>query len=161
MPWWLGNQPSFVLRVEDTEQMSGGVSLPVPGAWTVSVRTADGDGDGVFCARWPRLHAFLSREFALVTCGSLWCSSRVVWWDVADAWAGQKLRVFENFPSMPWTGSSVVRASSWYTKVVGSIPGQGTYKNQPMSVSISGTTNRCLFLSLPLFLSKINKLIND
>ena len=30
----------------------------------------------------------------------------------------------------PWPCSSVVRASSHYVKVVGSIPGQGTHKNQ-------------------------------
>ena len=29
--------------------------------------------------------------------------------------------------------AQLVRASSRYTKVAGSIPGQGTYKNQPMS----------------------------
>lgn len=28
----------------------------------------------------------------------------------------------------------LVRASSWYTKVAGSIPHQATYKSQPMSV---------------------------
>ena len=32
-------------------------------------------------------------------------------------------------------------ASSQYTKVVGSILSQGTYKNQPMYAPISGTTN--------------------
>ena len=41
--------------------------------------------------------------------------------------------------------------SSGYTKVVGSIPGQGTYGSQPMSSPMSGAANRCL--SLPLSLS--------
>ena len=44
-----------------------------------------------------------------------------------------------------------LRVSSRYTNVVGLIPGQGTYKKQPMNASISGTTNRCFSLSLPLF----------
>ena len=47
--------------------------------------------------------------------------------------------------------------------MVGSIPGQGTYKNQPTNVKMNGTTNRCVSLSLGLSLSlylclKINKL---
>ena len=33
----------------------------------------------------------------------------------------------------PGRVSQLVRASSWYTKVAGLIPGQGTYKNQPVS----------------------------
>ena len=40
-----------------------------------------------------------------------------------------------------------VRASSAYAKVVGSVPGQDTYKSQPMSVC------ELLSLSLPLLLS--------
>ena len=35
----------------------------------------------------------------------------------------------------------LVRASSQYAKVLGSVPSQDTYKNQPMSTSMSGTTN--------------------
>ena len=42
----------------------------------------------------------------------------------------------------------LVRALSQYAKVVGSIPGQGTHKNQPVNASVSGTTNRCFSLSL-------------
>lgn len=44
-----------------------------------------------------------------------------------------------------------VRTSAPDTKVSGSIPGQGTYNNQPMDSSISGITNLPLhFLSLSL-----------
>ena len=35
--------------------------------------------------------------------------------------------------------AQLVRTSLPYIKVVGLIPGQGTYKNQPMNASISGT----------------------
>ena len=42
----------------------------------------------------------------------------------------------------PWTGYSVVRAESQYNKFAGSVPSQGTYKNQPINVSISGTTTK-------------------
>ena len=43
----------------------------------------------------------------------------------------------------------LVRAWSQCTKVSGSIPGQDTYKNQPMNASVSGTTNQSpLSLSL-------------
>ena len=44
-----------------------------------------------------------------------------------------------------------VRASSWHTKVVGLIPGQDTYKKQPVSAWISGTTKL-------MSLSNINKI---
>lgn len=37
--------------------------------------------------------------------------------------------------------SQLVRASSRYTKVAGSIPSRGTCKNQPVDARISGTTN--------------------
>ena len=37
--------------------------------------------------------------------------------------------------------AQLVRASSRYAKVADSVPGQGTYKNQPMNAYISGTTN--------------------
>ena len=43
----------------------------------------------------------------------------------------------------PWPGGSV-GALSWYVKVVGLIPSQGIYKNQPMIAYISGTTNLSL-----------------
>ena len=42
--------------------------------------------------------------------------------------------------------AQLVRASLQYAKVVGSIPGQGTYKKQAMNAKISGTTNRCFSL---------------
>ena len=45
--------------------------------------------------------------------------------------------------------AELVRASSCYVKAVGLIPGQGTYKNQPINASVS--------LSLSLSLSLINK----
>ena len=43
--------------------------------------------------------------------------------------------------------AQLVRALSRYAKVLGLIPGQGTYENQPMNASISGTTNQCFSLS--------------
>ena len=49
----------------------------------------------------------------------------------------------------------LVRASFWYAKVVGLIFHQGTYKNQSMNVSVSGTTNG-LFVSPPLTLKSVN-----
>ena len=49
--------------------------------------------------------------------------------------------------------AQLVRVSSWHAKVVGSIPGQGTYKNQPVSAWIIGTRNWCFSLSLSLSLS--------
>ena len=55
--------------------------------------------------------------------------------------------------------AQLVRVAGWYAKVVGSIPGQGTYKNQPANAQISGTTNQCFFLSSPpssLSLKSIN-----
>ena len=45
----------------------------------------------------------------------------------------------------------LVSALSQYTKVVGSIPGESTYKNQPMIAQIPGATNQCFSL-LPLSL---------
>ena len=48
----------------------------------------------------------------------------------------------------PGLVAQLVRAPFWYVKVVGSIPGQGTYKNQPMNAWMSRTTNWCLSLSL-------------
>ena len=47
----------------------------------------------------------------------------------------------------PGQVAQLVRASSQYTKVVGSISGQGTYRKQPMNAYISRTTNQCLSLS--------------
>ena len=44
-------------------------------------------------------------------------------------------------------------------QAVGSSPSQGTYKNQPMNASVSGTANRSLSLPLSLSFSKINKKI--
>ena len=69
-----------------------------------------------------------------------------------------------NISSSPGWVAQLVRASSQYIKVVGSIPGQGTDKNQLANAEISRTTNRCLFLSLSLpptssSLSQINQSI--
>ena len=49
-------------------------------------------------------------------------------------------RMVQNETKEPWPNTSV-GASSRYTKVEGLTSGQGAYKNQPMNVSISGTTN--------------------
>ena len=48
-----------------------------------------------------------------------------------------------------------VRALSRCTEVVGSIPGQDTYKSQPMN-AWDGWNNRLLFLSFSLSLNSIN-----
>lgn len=56
---------------------------------------------------------------------------------------------------------SWVRASARYAKGAGSVPGQGTYKIQPMGAEGSGTANHCFSPSLPQFLplsNQINKL---
>ena len=41
----------------------------------------------------------------------------------------------------PGPVAQLVTALSLYAKVVGSVPGQGTYNNQLMNALISGTTN--------------------
>ena len=51
---------------------------------------------------------------------------------------------------LPRPGCSVVRAKSQYTKFADAMPGQGTYKNQPINVPISRTIN--LSLSPPSLL---------
>ena len=56
-------------------------------------------------------------------------------------------KAMEYVECCPGQVAQLVRASSWYTMVVGSIPGQGTYKNQPMNASVHGTTNQCFSLS--------------
>ena len=55
----------------------------------------------------------------------------------------------------PGWGAPLVRVSPRYIKVMGSISGQGTYKNQPMNASVSGTTNWWLSLS------QVNQSINQ
>ena len=45
--------------------------------------------------------------------------------------------------------AQLVRTSSGYIKVVGSIPSQGTYERKPMNAWISGTTNWFLFSPHP------------
>ena len=42
------------------------------------------------------------------------------------------------------------RVLSQFAKVVGSIPSQGTCKNQPVDTPVSATTDRCVCLSLSL-----------
>lgn len=56
--------------------------------------------------------------------------------------------LFKIWICKPWLGFSLVRALSPYTKVVGSIPGQGTYKIQPMNAQVSGTLNFSVCLSV-------------
>ena len=43
--------------------------------------------------------------------------------------------------ALPWLGAQVVGALSLCTKVAGSVPGRDAHKDQPMSASVSGTTN--------------------
>lgn len=61
----------------------------------------------------------------------------------------------------PGRVAPLVRASSRSSKVVGSIPGRGMYKKQSVkqsvSVSRSGTTNRCLSLSFCPYFSLSNQ----
>lgn len=47
-----------------------------------------------------------------------------------------------------------------YTKVAGSIPSPSAYRNQPVSASISRTTNQCLFLSLKSISKYLKNKIN-
>ena len=54
----------------------------------------------------------------------------------------------------PGQVAQLVRALSYYAKVMGLIRSQGTYESQPMNAQMGGTTNRCFSLSLPLPLSK-------
>ena len=59
------------------------------------------------------------------------------------------------FKGPGWVGQ-LVRVLSRNTKVVGLVPGHGTYKNQPMNSSISRITNQfslSLFLFVSFFLS--------
>ena len=64
--------------------------------------------------------------------------------------------------------AQLVRVSSQYTMVMGSILSQGIYKNQPMNASISGTTNQSMslslffspFLSLSIIKKSVKKLID-
>ena len=58
-------------------------------------------------------------------------------WSGKKPWAGLKVRRQMG----PGWVAQLLRASSQYTKLVGSIPGQGTYEKQPMNASISETTN--------------------
>ena len=46
-----------------------------------------------------------------------------------------------NYCDWPWPVAQLAKALSLRAEVMGSIPGQGTYKNQPMNIQISGTTN--------------------
>lgn len=56
---------------------------------------------------------------------------------------GWGLKVVSSGPG--WV-TEAVRALSQYAKAAGSIPGQGTYKNQPLDVRMSEATNQCLSL---------------
>ena len=55
----------------------------------------------------------------------------------------------------PGQVAQLVGVLSCYTKFGGSIPGQGTYKNQQINAYISETTNQCLSLS-PSFLASLS-----
>ena len=57
----------------------------------------------------------------------------------------------------PGPVAQLVRASSRYTKVAGSIPGQSTYKKQPMNAYVEQQVNVSLSLSLNIN-NKINKI---
>ena len=50
-------------------------------------------------------------------------------------------RTFKNRDDCSGRVTQLAGASSRYTKVVGVIPGQGTYRKQPMNAGISGTTH--------------------
>ena len=68
-----------------------------------------------------------------------------------EGWESVFNLLFKSVRLCPGQVAQLVGVLSPYTRVPGSIPGQGTYKNQPMSASMNETTNRCL--SLP----QINK----
>ena len=55
----------------------------------------------------------------------------------------------ENKKMSPGQVAQLVTVSSQYAKVMGSIPGQGIYKKQPMNAQIS-ETNKSVSLSLSL-----------
>ena len=52
-----------------------------------------------------------------------------------------------------WSDVWLLVGASQYTKVAGLIPSLGTCKSQPRNAYMSGTTDRCLSLFLPLSLS--------
>ena len=53
----------------------------------------------------------------------------------------QTRHLFLKSSRVPSQVAPLVRASSQYAKFAGSIPCQGTYKNQPVNAWMSGTTN--------------------
>ena len=66
-------------------------------------------------------------------------------------------------PSHPGWVAELVGALSQCTKVVGLIPGQGTYENQPMNAQVGGTTYwfYLLFFFLSLCLTPSSQLANQ
>lgn len=54
-------------------------------------------------------------------------------------------------PGTQWVG-----VSSPHARAAGVTPGQGAYKQQPMSPQTSGTTNQCFSLSSPTPLNELN-----
>ena len=69
-----------------------------------------------------------------------------------------KIWIFKSNWQYPGQVAQLVRMSPPYSKVAGLIPGQGTYKKQPMNAQVSGKTNRHVSLSfshplIPLSLS--------
>ena len=81
-------------------------------------------------------------------------------------WKNDKPKLVRSWAAQ---GAQSVRTLSWHINVAGWIPGQGTYKDQPMNAQISGTTNQHFSLPVSLLLSpflslkkkKINKLVGS
>ena len=68
-------------------------------------------------------------------------------------WKSQDQVLIDFFKAQMYCPGQVAQlagASAGHTKVVGSIPGQITYREQPMNVYISETTHRCVSPSLSL-----------
>ena len=69
-------------------------------------------------------------------------------WGGGECWRGrrgfkQKKRKREKTQGhSPSCVAQLVNVPLIYTRAVGLIPSQGTYKNEPMNASISGTTNQ-------------------
>ena len=68
--------------------------------------------------------------------------------------ADPPLQVKNQKQQQPCPGTQLVRTSSWYTKVVGSVSGQGTDKEQPTNAWMGGTNWYFLISSHFLSFSK-------
>ena len=71
-----------------------------------------------------------------------WCLSLILY-RIVSAWYNKTL-------TSPGWVAQLVRALSWYARVSGSIPGQGTCKTQPVGVWVGGMARWCFSLSLSL-----------